>query len=85
MISPDPEAPDWPRVKEIFAEASDLPVNEQAAHVHQAAAGDRAVEREVLRLLRLDAGAVNHIVSRIVLAANVKRLDSLAELIKVLH
>jgi serine/threonine-protein kinase len=57
MISPDPEAPDWPRVKEIFAEASDLPVNEQAAHVHQAAAGDRAVEREVLRLLRLDAGA----------------------------
>ena len=57
MISPDPEGPDWLRVKEIFAEASDLPVNARAAHVHQAAAGDRAVEREVLRLLRLDAGA----------------------------
>src|ERR1035441_7326218 len=54
---PNPEAPDWPSVKEIFAEASDLPVTERAAHVHQAAAGDQAVEREVLRLLRLDEGA----------------------------
>jgi tetratricopeptide (TPR) repeat protein len=57
MNRPNPEAPGWQRVKEIFAEASDLPVTERAAHVQQAAAGDQAVEREVLRLLRLDEGA----------------------------
>ena len=57
MSTPDSEAPAWQRVKEIFAESSDLPADERAAHVHQAAAGDQAVEREVLRLLRLDAGA----------------------------
>ncbi|HXM42593.1 MAG TPA: hypothetical protein VN924_15180 [Bryobacteraceae bacterium] len=57
MNRPNPESPDWQRVKEIFAEASDLPVNERVAHVHQAVAGDPAVEREVLRLLRLDKGA----------------------------
>ena len=44
-------------MKEIFAEAGDLPIDERTAYVHQAAAGDRAVEREVLRVLRLDAGA----------------------------
>src|ERR1035438_10261689 len=54
---PNPEAPDWPSVKEIFAEASHLPGDARAAYVHQAAAGDQAVEREVLRLLRLDEGA----------------------------
>jgi tetratricopeptide (TPR) repeat protein len=57
MNRPNPESPDWPRVKEIFAEASDLPVDERPAYVHQTAAGDQAVEREVLRLLHLDAGA----------------------------
>jgi hypothetical protein len=57
MNRSDPEISDWPRVKEIFAEASDLPGRERAAYVHQAAAGNTAVEREVLRLLRLDAGA----------------------------
>ncbi len=57
MNSPDPESPGWPRVKEIFAEASELPVDARSVYVHQAAAGDQAVEREVLRLLRLDAGA----------------------------
>jgi serine/threonine protein kinase len=57
MNPPNAEAPGWQRVKEIFAEASDLPAGERAAHVHQAAAGDQAVEREVLRLLRLDEGA----------------------------
>jgi tetratricopeptide (TPR) repeat protein len=57
MSSPNPEAPDWPRVKDIFAEASELPVSERPAYVHRAAAGDQAVEREVLRLLRLDEGA----------------------------
>ena len=57
MNGADSEAPDWSRVKEIFAEASDLPAGGRAAHVHRAAAGDRAVEAEVLRLLRLDQGA----------------------------
>jgi Tfp pilus assembly protein PilF len=57
MTGPDPEISDWPRVKEIFAEASDLPDHARAAYVHQAAASDPAVEREVLRLLHLDAGA----------------------------
>jgi tetratricopeptide (TPR) repeat protein len=57
MNRPNPEAPDWPSVKEIFAEASDLPGDARAAYVHEAAAGDQAVEREVLRLLRLDTGA----------------------------
>jgi hypothetical protein len=57
MNRPNPESPDWPRVKEIFAEAGDLPVDERPDYVHQAAAGDQTVEREVLRLLRLDAGA----------------------------
>ena len=57
MNGTDSEAPDWSRVKEIFAEASDLPAGGRAAYVHRAAAGDRAVEAEVLRLLRLDQGA----------------------------
>jgi tetratricopeptide (TPR) repeat protein len=57
MNGADSEAPDWSRVKEIFAEASDLPAGGRAAYVHRAAAGDRAVEAEVLRLLRLDQGA----------------------------
>jgi tetratricopeptide (TPR) repeat protein len=57
MNPPNAEAPGWQRVKEIFAEASDLPAGERAAHVHRAAAGDQAVEHEVLRLLRLDEGA----------------------------
>jgi tetratricopeptide (TPR) repeat protein len=57
MNGPDSEAPDWSRVKEIFAEASDLPPDGRAAHVHAAAAGDAAIEAEVLRLLRLDQGA----------------------------
>ncbi|MGO4883217.1 MAG: protein kinase domain-containing protein [Bryobacteraceae bacterium] len=57
MTDPDPESPDWQRVKEIFAEAGELPTAARAAHVHRAAAGDHALEREVLRLLRLDGGA----------------------------
>lgn len=57
MNRSDAETPDWHRVKEIFAEASDLPAAERGACVHRAAAGDEAVEREVLRLLRLDEGA----------------------------
>jgi tetratricopeptide (TPR) repeat protein len=57
MTGSDPESPAWQRVKEVFAEASDLPVEARAACVHRSAAGDQAVEREVLRLLHLDAGA----------------------------
>jgi tetratricopeptide (TPR) repeat protein len=57
MTDPDPESSAWPRVKEIFAAASELPGDERADYVHQAAAGDPAVEREVLRLLHLDEGA----------------------------
>jgi tetratricopeptide (TPR) repeat protein len=57
MNAPDSESSAWSRVKEIFAEAGDLPPVARAAFVHQAAAGAPAVEREVLRLLRLDAGA----------------------------
>ncbi|MGA2136636.1 MAG: protein kinase [Bryobacteraceae bacterium] len=57
MSLSDPGDPGWPRVKEIFAEANELPSAERAAYVQRAAAGDPAIEREVLRLLRLDAGA----------------------------
>ena len=58
MTDPDPESPDWQRVKEIFAEAGELPVPPRAPrYVHRAAAGDPVLEREVLRLLRLDEGA----------------------------
>jgi tetratricopeptide (TPR) repeat protein len=57
MTDPDPEASGWPRVKAIFAEAGDLPAAARPAYVRQAAAGDQTVEREVLRLLRLDTGA----------------------------
>jgi hypothetical protein len=46
MNGADSEAPDWSRVKEIFAEASDLPPDGRAAHVHAAAAGDAAIEAE---------------------------------------
>ena len=47
----------WPRIKEIFADASEKPEAERAAFVRQCAGADTEVEREVLRLLRLDDGA----------------------------
>jgi hypothetical protein len=57
MSGADPASSEWSRVKEIFADASELPADARVAYVHQAAAGDAVVEREVLRLLHLDAGA----------------------------
>ena len=47
----------WPRIKEIFADASEKPEAERAAFVRRCADADTDVEREVLRLLRLDDGA----------------------------
>lgn len=49
------EATTWQRVKEIFGEAVERGPAEQASFVRTAAAGDENVEREVLRLLQLQA------------------------------
>src|SRR5712692_8007862 len=43
----------WQRVKDIFSEAVERGPAEQADFVRAAAAGDEAIEREVLRLLQL--------------------------------
>ena len=47
----------WQRVKEIFADACERPEAERAGFVQQSAGSDAELEREVLRLLRLDDGA----------------------------
>jgi tetratricopeptide (TPR) repeat protein len=53
----------WQRVKEIFADACERPEAERAGFVQQAAGSDRELEREVLRLLRLDHGAEERLAS----------------------
>ena len=47
----------WQRVKDVFTGASELPEQERPSFVQQSSQGDASVEREVLRLLRLDDGA----------------------------
>jgi tetratricopeptide (TPR) repeat protein len=47
----------WQRVKDVFTGATELPELERSTFVQQASHGDADVEREVLRLLRLDDGA----------------------------
>ena len=46
----------WPRVRELFESALDRPAEGRTAFVRQRAAGDSALEREVLDLLANEAG-----------------------------
>ena len=48
---------DHDRVSEIFLAALERPAGERDAFVREASAGDAAIEREVLELIRLDTGS----------------------------
>ena len=67
----------WPRLKEVFADARALPVNLRAAYLAVACGGDGALRHEVESLLESDAHATNFLETPAVLVVDTgaKRLE----------
>jgi eukaryotic-like serine/threonine-protein kinase len=67
----------WPRLKEVFADARALPVNLRAAYLAVACGGDGALRSEVESLLESDTHATNFLETPAVLLVDTgaKRLD----------
>src|SRR5262245_32990871 len=67
----------WPRLKEVFADARALPVNLRAAYLAEACGGDEALHHEVESLLALDTHAKSFLETPAVLLADAgaKRLE----------
>lgn len=66
---------DWPRLKEVFADARALPVELRAEYLAEACGGNEALRHEVEALLAVDTQAKSFLETPAVLLAQAKSLD----------